>query len=113
MPRAVFLPLLPSLALALGGCAYGLAAGAIGSVANAASGGRSEAPADPAAASQACSARAGALGRVRIIDVVARGNGLRVFGAIEGGAQPLSFQCDFRGGRITGFETRRIRPRSS
>lgn len=112
MTRTMVLATLAAGALPLAGCVYAAAAGALGSVVDAAgSGGEREAP-DPAAARQACSERALRHGTVRIIDVVERSEGIRVYGTVETARHRRAFECDFRGGGITGFHLRRARPLS-
>jgi hypothetical protein len=92
------------IVLPLGGCVAAAAAGALGSaVSHAASDGERAVP-DPAAAREACTARAGQAGSaVRIIDAAVRGEGVRVFGTVGVGTVRRSCQCDHRGGRVTGF----------
>jgi hypothetical protein len=89
-------------ALPLGGCVAAAAAGVVGSAVRQAGG--APVAADPAAARDACGARAGQAGaNVRIIDAVVRGDSVRVFGTVEVAGVRRSFRCDHRGGRVTGF----------
>ena len=99
------MPLLLLAALPLGGCVAAAAAGVVGSAVSQASGGGAPVAANPAAAREACSARAGQAGSgVRIIDAVVRGESVRVFGTVEVAGVRRSFRCDHRGERVTGFE---------
>jgi hypothetical protein len=96
--------LLSFAALPLGGCVYAAAAGAVGSAVTKGSSGGARVLPDPAAAREACTARAAAEGsEVRIIDAVARGESVRVFGTVAVGSARRSFRCDHRGGRVTDF----------
>jgi len=102
--RPMLLLPLALTAAPLGGCVAAAAAGAVGSaVSHAASDGERSVP-DPAGARAACTARAGQAGsEVRIIDAAVRGESVRVFGTVGVGGVRRSFQCDHRGGRVTGF----------
>jgi hypothetical protein len=110
--RATALASLLIAALPLGGCAAGLAAGAIGAAARGASGSRGPAGDLAPAALEACRERAGQQGEVRIIDVERRrsGNAI-VWGTAGDGAARRSFECRYDG-RITAFRLRTITARS-
>ncbi|HEY0011375.1 MAG TPA: hypothetical protein VGB79_00815 [Allosphingosinicella sp.] len=98
------MPLLLVAMCPLGGCVAAAAAGVVGSAVSQAGGGATPAVPDPAAAREACTARAGqAGGEVRIIDAMVRAEGVRVFGTVAVGGVRRSFQCDHRAGRVTGF----------
>jgi hypothetical protein len=109
-PPPVLLLLLAS-SLALGGCAAGIAASAVGAAVGA---GNPQRPTDqdlrePATA--ACRARAAPLGQVRIIDADQRPDGrVKVWGTVEDGRQRRSFECNWDG-RVRGFELRSVRAR--
>ena len=97
--------LLLALVCPLGGCVAAAAAGVVGSAVSQAGGGGTPDVPNPAAAREACTARAAqAGGEVRIIDAVPRGEGVRVFGTLAVGGVRRSFRCDHRGERVTGFE---------
>lgn len=106
------LPLLVLAALPLGGCAAGLAVGAVGAAVRAAD--RPDAPPkeDPGpAARAACTARAASHGEVRIIDTVYRSPAkLVVWGSVEAQGRRRSFRCRWDG-RVAGFELREIERR--
>ncbi|HEX8191684.1 MAG TPA: hypothetical protein VF552_02185 [Allosphingosinicella sp.] len=92
------------LSLPLGGCVAAAAAGVVGSAVSQAGGGGTPAVPNPAAAREACTARAGQAGtEVRIIDALPRGEGVRVFGTVGVGGTRRSFRCEHRGDRVTGF----------
>jgi hypothetical protein len=109
--RGLFLPLFPGSALALGGCAAGLAAGALGAAMRS---GEAQPGADPdqgRAAAQACHARASQHGDVHIIDVERRSpTEVIVWGTVGQDPQRRSFQCTYRE-KISGFRLRPIKPR--
>ena len=107
------LPLLLALAaLPLGGCAAGLAVGAVGAAVRAAD--RPDPPPkeDPGpAARAACTARAAPHGDVRIIDTVYRSPAkLVVWGSVGSDGRRRSFRCRWDG-KIVGFELREIEGR--
>ena len=106
--RRSILPLLVLAVLPLGGCAAGLAAGAVGAAVRAADG-----PGEPGrdlgpAAVETCIARASKLGKVHIIDVERRSSGnVIVWGTVEDERERRSFECRFDG-KIAGFKLRPI-----
>ena len=110
--RGMIVPLFLAGGFALGGCAAGLAASAVGAAIQA-----SQRP--PAAianlreaAAEACRAHAARFGEVRIIDVNQRGPGKAVvWGTVGTEAQRQSFECRYAG-KVAGFRLRPIRPRS-
>lgn len=108
--RGLVLPLLLGGALALGGCAASLAAGAIGAAVRS---GQPKPSADPdqaRSAAEACTARAAQHGEVHIIDVERRSpSEVIVWGTVETGGERRSFQCDY-GDKISGFKLRPIKP---
>lgn len=109
MRRGPVLPLLLGGALALGGCAAGLAAGALGAAVRS---GQPRASADPdqaRSAAEACTARASQLGEVHIIDVERRSpSEVIVWGTVGQDSGRRSFQCNY-GDRISGFKLRPIK----
>jgi hypothetical protein len=98
-------------ALALGGCAAGLAAGAVGAAIRS---GQEPPRADPnrgRSAAEACRARAAQYGDVHIIDVEQRAVGkVIVWGTVGKDGERQSFQCDY-GDRISAFKLRPIERR--
>ncbi|HEX8526188.1 hypothetical protein [Allosphingosinicella sp.] len=98
-------------ALPLGGCAAGLAAGAIGAAARSAT-----EPSVPEgdlapAALAACRERAAQHGEVHIIDVERRSTGrVIVWGTVQDSAQRRSFECRYDG-EVDGFTLRAVRGR--
>jgi hypothetical protein len=111
MKRYLLWSLLIGGMLALGGCAAGIAASAIGVAARSARGEpQSNEHLRPAAA-QACSAHAAQYGAVHIIDVEQHATSrIIVWGTVNEGQQRRSFQCTY-GTRITRFRLRAITPR--
>ncbi|HEY0148672.1 MAG TPA: hypothetical protein VGB70_06670 [Allosphingosinicella sp.] len=110
MKPLAFSLLLAFATLSLGGCAAGLAAGAVGAVARAAD--KSEAPPSEdtgPAARQACTAEAARYGTVRIIDTEYRSaSRLIVWGTVENSTQQRrSFECQYER-KIVGFKLRAI-----
>jgi hypothetical protein len=104
---------LPACALALGGCAAGIAAGAIGAAARSAQGDPDRVYNDEAlklAAAQACRARASQSGDVHVIDLEQRGpRQVIVWGTATSGTTRQSFECRYSDG-VTNF---RLRPLAS
>lgn len=106
-----FLPLAALAALGLGGCAAGLAAGALGAAVNAARPQRVIAEDLRQAAVAACTARAAPEGEVRIIDPERHPDGrVTVWGTVEADGRRRSFECRYDG-EITAFRLREIRAR--
>ena len=102
--------LLAGLPFALGGCAAGIAAKAVGMAVQEARG----APADnqhlAPNARRECTERASQYGTVHIIDVEPRPpSRMVVWGTVDDGKQRRSFECGFTT-RITGFTLREIKP---
>ena len=109
--RRAFLPLLLAGSLGLGGCVAGMAVGAAGAAARAATDRPDVSDDRRAAASAACEGRASVLGRVHLIDANQRPDGrVTVWGTVEDDRQRRSFQCRWDG-RVTGFTLRPIKPR--
>lgn len=110
MRRALILPLLLGGALALGGCAASLAAGALGAAVRS---GQPKPSADPdqaRSAAEACTARASEHGEVHIIDVERRNaSEVIVWGTVAQDSGRRSFQCNY-GDKISGFKLRAIKP---
>lgn len=108
--RSTILPLLLLAPLALGGCAAGLAASAVGAAVRAAD---KDDPVDPGydvggAANQACTAHARQHGEVHIIDVEHRSpTKAIVWGTVTANGQRRSFECRFDG-KIADFKLREI-----
>ncbi|HEU0098741.1 MAG TPA: hypothetical protein VFQ67_08180 [Allosphingosinicella sp.] len=104
--------LLALAALPLGGCAAGLAAGAVGAAVRAADGPERVPAEDPGpAARSACTERASQYGEVRIIDTVYKSPArLVVWGSAEAQGRRRSFQCRWDG-KIVGFSIREVRAR--
>lgn len=102
------LTLLLASTFALGGCAAGLAASALGMAVQAAQGEpQSNAHLKPVAR-DACSAHAAQYGAVHVIDVEQRRTDkIIVWGTADDGKERLSFECAF-GTKITGFKLRPI-----
>lgn len=99
-------------AFVLSGCVASIAAGAVGQAVRAAEASRPPFDAAGAAplASDACRTRAaGAGGTARIIDVVARGRTIRVYGAVDSDQGRRAFECDYRNGAVARFELRDVR----
>ena len=109
MPAASRFAAVLLLMLALGGCAAGIAASAVGLAARSAQG----TPASNAhlkpQAREACSAHAAQYGTVHVIDVEQRNaSRIIVWGTVTDATQRRrSFQCDFRTA-ITSFKLRPI-----
>jgi len=97
--------------LALGGCAAGIAASAVGmAVRSARSEPRSNAHLGSMAA-RACSAHAAQYGTVHVIDVEQRSaSRIVVWGTVGEGLERRSFECRF-GTQIAHFRLRAITPR--
>ena len=110
MPRIslLVLLLLGSL-LALGGCAAGIAASALGAaVRSARDQPRGNEHLKPLAV-QECSARASQFGTVRVIDVQQRTlSKIIVWGTATKGADRRSFECSYTT-RVVGFQLRAIK----
>ena len=109
--RASILPLLLGGALALGGCAAGLAAGALGAAMRSGEEAPSADPNQGRSAAEACRAHASQYGDVHVIDVERRSpSEVIVWGTVGQDPGRRSFQCTY-GERISGFKLRRIKPR--
>jgi hypothetical protein len=110
--RPILLPLVALAALPLGGCAAGLAVGAVGAAVRAADRPGPPPKEDPGpAARAACTVRASAYGSVRIIDTVYRGPAkLVVWGSVESEGRRRSFRCRWDG-KVVGFELREVEGR--
>jgi len=109
--RASLLPILLAAAVALGGCAASLAAGALGAAIQAGQGEEKAIPNLGQAAADACRAHAARFGEVRIIDVNPRGPGRAVvWGTVGSGDARRSFECRYAG-KVAGFRLRAITPR--
>lgn len=111
MTRIVAWSLLAGSALSLGGCAAGIAAGAVGVAVRSARGEpESNAHLKPKAV-EACRAHASQFGAVNVIDVAqASTSRITVWGTVDDGKARRSFECGF-GTKITGFKLRAIPPR--
>ena len=97
-------------ALALGGCAASIAAGAVGAAVRAANQDDPVAPGYDvgAAATQACTPRAAQHGNVHIIDVELRSASKAiVWGTVTANGHRRSFECRFDG-KISDFKLREI-----
>ncbi|MEO5612187.1 MAG: hypothetical protein ABIT68_05425 [Sphingomicrobium sp.] len=107
MSRALFVL---ASAFALNGCVASMAASAVGMAAQSARGTpQSNANLQPRAR-QDCEANAAQYGAVHIIDVEQHSiSKIIVWGTVDDGKQPRSFQCDF-GTRVTGFKLQTIPP---
>lgn len=108
---------LAAAALALPGCAAGIATSAVGMAVKAATPARADPGDQRAAATAACTDRAATLGEVRIIDAAQRaGTGrVTVWGTVgpspsSGPGTRQSFECRFDRG-VKGFKLRAIAPR--
>jgi hypothetical protein len=107
--QRLFLPLLLTSSVALGGCAASIAAGVAGAAMRSAKG--EEQPVSGQSAAEACRAHAGQYGEVSIIDVEMRSVGkIVVWGTVQKGQQRHSFECRYDG-KIAGFKLRAIQPR--
>ena len=106
--RAALLALLLAGAVGSGGCVAGLAAGAVGAAAQAATERPVVSDDRRTTAVEACRARAAASGQARIIDAQQRSDGrVTVWGTVESGGVRQAFQCRFDG-KVTGFKLRSI-----
>lgn len=105
--RRIFLPLLLASSLALGGCAAGLAASAVGAAVNASRPRETnEDLRGPAVA--ACTARAVQHGEVHIIDAEQRRGGrVTVWGTVQEAQQRQAFECGWKG-QVSSFRLRPI-----
>lgn len=110
MPRTLLPTLLLGSSLVLGGCAAGLAAGALGAAVRSAQGQPQSNDHLKPLATQACSARASQHGAVHVIDVEQRTSSkIIVWGTAAQGADRRSFECAYTT-QIVSFKLRTIRP---
>ncbi len=110
MTRMLAFPLLLGSTLALGGCAAGIAANAVGMAVRSARGEPESNEHLKPTAVEACTARASQHGAVRIIDTEQRTTSkIIVWGTADDGKVRRSFECSY-GTKITGFKLRPIGP---